>query len=117
MGTRLCVRNFPPELEDRKFKEIVLKHSPKGSRLTECKIMKDMKTMEHGKPKSKEFAFIAYAEHEDALNALRNLNNNPNVFKNGTRLIVDFAIENLKAINAKEKRIAEQAEKSYVEGK
>merc|ERR1719447_2397073 len=66
--------------------------------------MKDMKTMEHGKPKSKEFAFIAYSQHEDALNALRNLNNNPNIFKNGTRLIVDFAIENLKAINARKKR-------------
>lgn len=33
-----------------------------------------------GKGKSKEYGFVTFTNHEDALKALRSINNNPNIF-------------------------------------
>lgn len=43
--------------------------------------MRDLKNIDaSGKGKSKEHGFVAFTTHEDALKALRNINNNPNIF-------------------------------------
>ena len=39
---RLCVRNLPAELTDAQLKGLALKHAPKGAKLTEVKIIRDM---------------------------------------------------------------------------
>lgn len=43
--------------------------------------MRDMKNVDaQGIGKSKEFGFVSFTTHEHALQALRNINNNPNIF-------------------------------------
>jgi nucleolar protein 4 len=66
--------------------------------------MRDMSRLQNGVGASKEFGFVSFVRHEDALAALRNLNNNPAVFGPERRPIVDFSIENRKALLARQKR-------------
>ena len=42
----------------------------------------------------------------------RKLNNNPEVFTNDQRPIVEFSIENRKALNARQKRLEKSKEKN-----
>lgn len=43
--------------------------------------MKDMKTLsDDGNPASKGYGFITFTEHEHALQTLRKVNNNPDIF-------------------------------------
>lgn len=43
--------------------------------------MRDMKNVDaQGIGNSKEFGFVSFTTHEDALQALRSINNNPNIF-------------------------------------
>lgn len=54
--------------------------------------MRDLKNVDAtGKGKSKEYGFVAFTTHEDALKALRSINNNPNIFsKSRVRLQIYF---------------------------
>ncbi|CAG2121699.1 unnamed protein product, partial [Medioppia subpectinata] len=60
--------------------------------------------------KSKGFGFIAFTEHIHALKALRQLNNNPNIFTSDKRPIVEFSIENKVALNKKKHRMNRNAD-------
>merc|ERR1712083_812400 len=82
----------------------------KSARITESKVMKDMTVP--GKVKSKEYAFVTFENHEDALVALRNVNNNPNTFTAERRPIVETSIENRKALLARQKRMEKSREKN-----
>ena len=43
--------------------------------------MRDLKNVDgQGVGMSKEHGFVSFADHEDALKALRSINNNPNIF-------------------------------------
>ncbi|CAG8620734.1 21805_t:CDS:2, partial [Dentiscutata erythropus] len=46
------------------------------------------------KLRSKGYGFLEYTQHSHALAALRYLNNNPDIFGEKRRFIVEFAIEN-----------------------
>jgi hypothetical protein len=50
--------------------------------------------------------------YEDALLALRNVNNNPTSFTSERRPIVEFSIENRKALLARQKRMEKSREKN-----
>lgn len=52
-----------------------------GFRPHECRVMRENKiTPEHAKGKSKGFGFMSFSTHQEALAALRKLNNNPSIF-------------------------------------
>ena len=104
---RLCVRNLPLEITDDKLKALVLKFVEPKPKIAELKVMKDMKT-----GKNKGFAFVSLANHEMALQVLRNMNNNPEVFHKDQRPIIEFSIENRKALNARQKRLEKSREKN-----
>jgi len=110
-STRLCVRNLPPYIDDSKLKSIFSKNVPKSAKITETKVMKNMKTGQE-KQTSKGYGFVTFADHEDALLALRNTNNNPTIFTNDRRPIVEFSIENRKALLARQKRLEKSKEKN-----
>merc|ERR1712142_600944 len=101
---RLCIRNIPASYSDDKLRKLVAKYAPPGAKLAEVRVMRDMKNFVDGVGVSKEYGFVSFGRHTDALDALRNLNNNPEIFGAEKRPIVDFSIENRKAIQARLKR-------------
>ncbi|CAG5134176.1 unnamed protein product, partial [Candidula unifasciata] len=106
-STRLCVHNIPPTVTDQQLREIVVKAAgDKQAKLVECRIMRDLNRLNtQGVGKSKGFAFCAFTQHEHALSALQHLNNNPDIFGDKKRPIVEFSLENRKALEAKQKRV------------
>jgi len=116
---RLCVRNLPLQVTDKSLRILLKKHcDDPNAKVTECKIMRDLKSTagvggkKGGEAPSKGYGFVTYSEHHAALNALRKLNNNPMVFKKDQRPIVEFSIENRKALLARQKRLEKSVEKN-----
>lgn len=111
--TRLVIHNLPPTLDDTKFRKIVERHGPAEAIIREARVMRDLRNVDaKGVGKSKEYGFVSFTKHDDALLALRNINNNPNVFNPKRRPIVSFSIENRVMVNAKQKRIQNSREKN-----
>ncbi|XP_052808142.1 RNA-binding protein 28-like isoform X3 [Mya arenaria] len=101
---RLCVRNIPATVDDQQLRKI-FKDAAGGGNVNECRIMRDRARVNaEGKGKSMGFAFIAFTQHEHALAALRHTNNNPDIFGDKKRLIVEFSQENRKALEIQAKR-------------
>merc|ERR1712083_161660 len=114
-STRLCIRNLPPGVDDSKLKSLIVKNVPKSAKVSECRVMRDLAAGSSGggkKAPSKEYAFVSFEKHLDALAALRNVNNNPTVFTKDRRPIVEFSIENRKALLARQKRLEKSREKN-----
>lgn len=111
---RLCIHNLPQSVDDAKLRQIFLKSVKEkhpNAKLVECKVMRNKQ--KNGKlGTSKGFAFVAFSKHEHSLAALKNLNNNPNIFSKDKRPIVEFSIENLVAINKKKTRLARSQQKA-----
>ncbi|KAK9308407.1 hypothetical protein QLX08_001583 [Tetragonisca angustula] len=108
---RLVVHNLPPTLNDDKFRKIFERHSPPAAVIREARVMRDLKNVDiKGVGKSKEYGFVSFTKHEDALETLRNVNNNPNIFTSKRRPIISFSIENRIMVNAKQKRLQKSQE-------
>lgn len=103
---RLVVHNLPLSWNDKKLRAVFKKYGGPGAVVKEARIMRDMKNVDaKGVGTSKEYGFVAFTKHENALTALRNLNNNPKIFSATRRPILTFSIENKKMINARLKRL------------
>lgn len=76
---RLSIHNLPLSYDDEKLCKMIIKHTK--FKPHECRVMRENKpTLENPNGKSKGFGFMSFKTHEEALLALRKLNNNPNVF-------------------------------------
>ncbi|XP_076619291.1 RNA-binding protein 28 [Colletes latitarsis] len=108
---RLVVHNIPPSLDDAKLRKIFEKYGPPNAIIREARVMRNLKDIDmKGVGKSKEYGFVSFTKHEDALQALRSVNNNPNVFTPKKRPIVSFSIENRVMVNAKRRRVEKSRE-------
>ncbi|XP_076078226.1 RNA-binding protein 28-like [Mytilus galloprovincialis] len=104
--TRLCVHNLPKSIDEKELKAIFLKAAGKRAKITECRIMRDTESVNtKGVAKSRGYAFINFTDHQHAVEALRKTNNDPDLFTDNRRLIVEFSLENKNALLAKEKRL------------
>lgn len=54
---------------------------------------------------SQGLGFVEFESHEDAVCALRELNNNPTIFSKDRRPIVEFAVENVKILKMREAKM------------
>ncbi|XP_067629700.1 RNA-binding protein 28 [Eurosta solidaginis] len=100
---RLSIHNLPVNYDNERLKQIVIANT--GFRPHECRVMRENKiTPEHPKGKSKGFGFMSFSTHQEALIALRKLNNNPSIFGVQHRPIVGFSIEDRAVETIKEKR-------------
>jgi nucleolar protein 4 len=119
--TRLSVHNIPIKCSDLELKKIFLNAlnenkfdeeiNKKNSRkLIDCRIMRDLtRVNSEGVAKAKGFGFVEFSKFEDSLKALRATNNNPNLFSDKkTRLIVQFSIEDKRALQKKAKRLEKE---------
>lgn len=103
---RLIIHNLPASYGDKELRELFEKFSGPSAVIKEARVMKDLRNLdESGKPISKEHGFVTFVEHEDAIKALRAVNNNPSIFTRAKRPIVAFSIENKSVINARNKRL------------
>ncbi|PSN38981.1 RNA-binding protein 28 [Blattella germanica] len=110
---RLIMHNVPPSWTDDKLRKLFRKHAGPKAVIKEARIMRDMKNIDaKGVGKSKEFGFVTFNSHENALEALRNINNNPNIFTSAKRPIVAFSIENKAIMNIKQKRLEKSRTKN-----
>lgn len=110
---RLAVHNLPSNLDDAQLRQLFKNHSGPKAIIKEARVMRDLKNVDAtGKGKSKEYGFISFTTHEDALKALRSLNNNPNIFSKHRRPIIGFSIENRILVNAKERRIQKSRDRN-----
>merc|ERR1719419_2211055 len=110
--TRLSVHNLPGTCDEKKLKSVFIdalsKGGAKAAKVTECRIMRDggrLIAAKGGVGKSRGFGFVSFSSHDAALLALRQVNNNPDVFGEKKRLIVEFSVESSKALLVKEKRL------------
>ncbi|NXG39616.1 RBM28 protein, partial [Dromaius novaehollandiae] len=100
--TRLCVHNLPKAVDSAQLRRLLLKAAGGGKdvRIKECRVMRDLK----GQGQSLGYAFVEFAEHEQALAALRHTNNNPQLFGPQKRPIVEFSLEDRRKLKMKEQR-------------
>ena len=105
--TRLCVRNLPLNIDETKLKEVFAKVGGVAkSHIIQVKIMRSEERVDRsGLGRSRGYGFVQFREHEPALKALRATNNNLELFGSDRRLIVDFALENRKILEAREQRL------------
>jgi nucleolar protein 4 len=80
--TRICLRNLPLTLNDSQLKQVclaALSHGKQGKRIVQTKIVRDAASgrTAGGLARSKGYGFVEFKDHQDALAALRGLNNNP----------------------------------------
>jgi len=117
--TRLVIHNIPKALSDKKLKDLIYEHvraaskstgNIKQARLGKIKVIV-MRNRE-GNNKSLGFAFVDTDTHAAGLLILRTLNNNPDVFLNEKRPIVEFCCENKKALDVQEKRRQKRVERA-----
>uniref|UniRef100_A0A6Q2XEX1 RRM domain-containing protein n=1 Tax=Esox lucius TaxID=8010 RepID=A0A6Q2XEX1_ESOLU len=105
--TRLCVHNLPKSVNDKQLRQLCLKAAggDKGVRITECRVMYDKKP-ERGQVlgRSLGYGFVQFRDHEHALKTLRHLNNNPDIFGESRRPIVEFSLEDGRKLKMKEMR-------------
>ncbi|XP_046748150.1 RNA-binding protein 28 [Diprion similis] len=110
---RLVVHNLPISVDDKKLREIFQNHSGPKAVIREARVMRDLRNIEaNGIGRSKEYGFVAFTSHEDALKALRSINNNPKIFGPTKRPIVAFSIENRVMVNAIKKRVEKSRERN-----
>lgn len=115
---RLCVHNLPKSVDDKKLKALCLQglKGTKGVRITECRVMYDRKP-EKGRVSGQSlgYGFVQFQDHEQALDTLRYLNNNPNIFGPHKRPIVEFSLEDSRKLKLKELR--KQRNKDFIQNR
>ncbi|XP_041110535.1 RNA-binding protein 28 [Polyodon spathula] len=112
--TRLCVHNIPKSMDNKQLRVLCLKAAGGGKdvQINECRVMCDRR-FQTGKAlgRSLGYAFVEFTEHENALKALRYLNNNPNIFGPEKRPIVEFSLEDKRMLKIKEMRALKNQKK------
>ncbi|EFO26863.1 hypothetical protein LOAG_01611, partial [Loa loa] len=111
--TRLVVHNLPKSLTDKAFRSMcfIAAGNP-DARITECRIWRDKNKLDtSGEAVSRGFGFVNFSSHQDALSAMKHLNNNPDIFTKEKRPIVEFSIENLVALRLRESRLEKSQQK------
>lgn len=102
---RLIIHNLPANMDNKTLKDLFIKYThPKA--VLKVVVMRNLKQVDpNGVAISKEYAFVTFKQHEDALKALRAINNNPKIFNSNKRPIVAFSIENRLVLQARQRRI------------
>ena len=107
-STRLNVRNVPRAWDEKKLKQLFVEAVTRRAVLARPKV-KQVKILREGgqkSGKSKGIAFVDFTETEHSICALRELNNNPNIWGSDQRPIIEFAIDDIKILKKREARNA-----------
>mmetsp|Transcript_12173 Transcript_12173/g.37111 ORF Transcript_12173/g.37111 Transcript_12173/m.37111 type:complete len:850 (-) Transcript_12173:74-2623(-) len=130
--TRLSVRNLPLSIDELDLKNVFARAAEvPRNQIVHAKIERDStRKTASGEPRSKGYGFVSFARHEDALKALRMVNNNPDALTTyieadvpkkewqARRLMVEFSLEDARKVRILDKlkekqvqRLAQQGDK------
>lgn len=110
------MRNLALNVDDKKLKEIFSTASGRRAHVQKVLIIRSKDRVDSsGRGRSMGFGFVEFANHNDALAALRATNNNPAIFGADRRLIVEFALENSLVLKTKQRR-SEKAQQRQRQG-
>lgn len=112
---RLAVHNLPESFDDRQLLEMCAKAVGEPVDTKAINFYKVMRTKDKSTNEfkgSRGFGYVMFTTHRLALRCLRNLNNNPNVFSDHRRPIVEFSVENLNAIKKNKQDIMKESSES-----
>jgi len=119
--TRLCLRNLPFAVDEATLKPLLVKAvtdraSKAVPKLVQVKVLRGAVAAKPGKAvgatKSRGMAFAEFEDHEHALCALRSLNNSPAPFGADRRPIVEFAVDDARALHKRARAAAAVAVRS-----
>ncbi|KAK9767317.1 RNA recognition motif-containing protein [Basidiobolus ranarum] len=128
--TRLSIRNLPLKVDEVELRKLAVQAIQKFKlevqrserehlteseraegwqylpRVKQAKVIRSKDRIDPAtkKPRSKGYGFIEYSTHAHALAALRFLNNNPDLFGDKKRLIVEFSVENFDVVKKRGER-------------
>ena len=99
------MRNLALNVDDKKLKEIFSTASGRRAHVQKVLIIRSKDRVDSsGRGRSMGYGFVEFANHNDALAALRATNNNPAIFGADRRPIVEFALENSLVLKTKQRR-------------
>ena len=101
-STRLHVRNVPTTMDEKTLRSLFVNavHTRTGRQpsVKQARLLRDTERLDGlGQQRSRGMGFVEFAQHQDALAALRAVNNNPTIFGKDRRPIVEFALEDARA--------------------
>lgn len=113
-ATRLNVRNVPKSWDEDRLKKLFIdavkrRATKENPKVVQAKILREKSTESLGP--SKGIAFIEFKSHDHSLCALRELNNNPDIWGKDHRPIVEFAIDNVQVLKKREAMLDRQKRK------
>ncbi|CAG8444368.1 12677_t:CDS:2 [Funneliformis mosseae] len=114
------VKKFKEEVENEERKDLTKSEKMEGwNRKVDVKQAKVIRAKDRidkttQKPRSKGYGFLEFTQHAHALAALRHLNNNPELFGERKRLIVEFAVENSIIVKKRSGRLNNKNDKNKV---
>lgn len=110
------MRNLALNVDDKKLKEIFSTAAGKRAHVQKVLIIRSKDRVDSsGRGRSMGYGFVEFANHKDALAALRATNNNPAIFGADRRPIVEFALENSLVHKTKQRR-SEKAQQRQQQG-
>ncbi|KAK9942660.1 hypothetical protein M0R45_008313 [Rubus argutus] len=118
--TRIVIYNLPKSMTEKQLKNLCMdavtsRATKQKPVIRQIKCLKDVKKGKIvAKNHSRGVAFIEFTEHQHALVALRVLNNNPETFGPEHRPIVEFAIDNVQKLRARQ--VSQQAQQHAANG-
>ena len=100
--TRLHVRNLPVDLDEKARRSLFINHvverTGRRPEVKRARLLRDTSRLDGaGQSRSRGMGFVDFVKHQDALAALRVVNNNPTIFGKERRPIVEFALEDARA--------------------
>ena len=98
---RLCVRNLPLNVHDKRLKEICI--TVAGRNAFVKKVLSKDRVDSSCRGRSMGYGFVEFTNHNNALAALRANNNNPDIFGADRRPIVEFSLENSLVVKVKQR--------------
>jgi len=105
---RISIRNLPRKLEEKDVRKLISdkirkylnthEEDKEEDKWGKFGPIKNVKLLKDTNGRSRGFAFVEFVNHNVALHALRQLNNNPTLYGASHRLVVTFAIEDMVAV-------------------
>lgn len=104
------MRNLPKSVTDKQLKKLFLDAVATAPAAAEPGFKKDIrirqvKIVMGENERSKGFGFVEFEDHDHALIGLREVNNSPKYFGEKRRLLVEFALEDKRVVEGRQKRL------------